>query len=65
MEVYDRWGNQVFLVDEAFAANDQGMGWDGTFRGQAQKEGVYIYNVVVNFIDGESQQFSGEINLIK
>jgi len=36
MEVYDRWGNQVFLVDEAFAANDQGMGWDGTFRGQME-----------------------------
>ena len=35
--VYNRWGQQVFLTTEI------GKGWDGTFQGNAQSSGAYVF----------------------
>src|SRR5690606_15986117 len=36
LKIFDRWGNQVFLL-ENFPPNDDSIGWDGTFRGRDMK----------------------------
>lgn len=37
--IYDRWGNRVFYSDDPHAR------WDGTYKGMASPEGVYIYEL--------------------
>ena len=39
MEIYDRWGNRLFVADDWL------NGWDGRARGQALSSGVYIYRI--------------------
>ncbi|TNE63544.1 MAG: hypothetical protein EP344_04375 [Bacteroidetes bacterium] len=62
--VYDRWGTQLFEAT-GFQANDLNSGWDGTFRGNPLNPGVYVYYVVVRFIDGESVLFRGDVTVVR
>jgi gliding motility-associated-like protein len=60
-EIYDRWGNRIFET------NMPQHGWDGTHyhTGKEYPSGVYIYRVVCTDAQGESQSYTGEINLIR
>jgi len=64
MEVYDRWGEHVFSASDIPHSQDQ-YGWDGRFKGQVMNPGVFVYLVEVEFLDGEIEQYSGSITLIK
>jgi gliding motility-associated-like protein len=46
MEVYNRWGEMVFVSDDAK------MGWDGTYQGKPCQQGQYIYKVRALSLDG-------------
>jgi gliding motility-associated-like protein len=37
LSIYNRWGERVF------EANNQSIGWDGTFNGVAQEAGTYVW----------------------
>jgi gliding motility-associated-like protein len=63
-EVYDRWGNQLF-IDAPFEHIHDYLGWDGTYQGQKVAQGVYGYLIKATFIDGSKQQFSGNLTLIR
>lgn len=41
--IYDRWGQLIY--------DNTSTGWDGTYQGQSQPEGVYTYFVAVNVPD--------------
>jgi len=58
IEIFDRWGNQVF------SANSN-IGWDGIFDGKIAPNGVYVWLITVEFIDGRIQQLSGDVTLIR
>lgn len=62
--IFNRWGAQVFAANN-FLPNDEKFGWNGTFKGVAAAEGVYIYTVEVEYINGKTQIFSGDVNIIK
>jgi gliding motility-associated-like protein len=62
--ILDRWGDQVFQATD-FLPNDPAVSWDGTFRGQALKAGVFVYVIEVVYIDGKRKVYSGDINLIR
>ncbi|MEN0002680.1 MAG: gliding motility-associated C-terminal domain-containing protein [Bacteroidota bacterium] len=62
--IFDRWGNLVFQVDD-FLPNDEDFGWNGTFEGNANNTGVYVYSVAVRFIDGSTKVFKGDVVLMK
>lgn len=62
--IYDRWGELLFESGE-FSPNDEGRGWDGTFRGQPVQGGVYIWHVGVEFVDGNKEEYSGHTTLIR
>ena len=64
-QIFDRWSEQVYLMEEPFQVNDATVGWDGTFKGQDAPVGKYIYQVVVTYQDGQTETFVGETTLIR
>ena len=64
LSVYSRWGEEVFRAVD-IPTNVEAVGWDGTFRGQNMLPGVYIYQVEVEFLDGETHRYSGDVTLVR
>jgi gliding motility-associated-like protein len=57
--IYDRWGVKVFEttnIDE---------GWDGTYKGKPQPEGVYVYQINAVTSSGKPFVKHGNITLIR
>ena len=59
LQIFSQWGEKVF------ASKDVTGGWDGTFKGEAQPVGVYVYMVNVVLRDGSKVSRKGTINLIR
>ena len=64
LQVYDRWGGQMVLLQD-FAPNDPAQGWDGRWKGQAVSPGVYVYWAEVEFADGSTEVFSGDVTVLR
>lgn len=64
LQLYDRWGNRVF-EQKNFQPNDESLGWDGNFRGQAVNPAVYVWQAVVRFADGQTEVFSGDVTVLR
>ena len=58
-KVFNRWGELVFET------TDITIGWDGTYKGQAQEMDAYAYVLSATFVDGSSQSKSGNVTLIR
>lgn len=66
-KVFNRWGT---IVADLGAINITGVGqtiqvWDGLLKGQKANQGVYIYIVEVEFIDGQTLLYRGDIALLR
>ena len=59
LRVYNQWGQ--FLYESQSIQN----GWDGTYRGELQPNGVYVYYVDVQFNDGTKAMKKGTITLLR
>jgi len=57
--VYNRWGVKVFET------SDINEGWDGTFNGDVQPMGVYIYTIDAVTPSGRSEKKQGNVTLIR
>jgi gliding motility-associated-like protein len=64
LAVYDRWGEEVF-VRTGFLPNDPGLGWDGTFRGQALNPGVFVWAAELEYVDGTTEVVYGDVTLVR
>jgi gliding motility-associated-like protein len=62
LQVYSRWGEEVFEQLD-FAAGDTNLGWDGTFKGQKLNPAVFVWQAVVEFVDGKVELFVGDVTL--
>ncbi|MDO8368986.1 MAG: gliding motility-associated C-terminal domain-containing protein [Saprospiraceae bacterium] len=62
--IFDRWGDEVFEQLD-FQPNDYTKGWDGRVRGQEAQLGVYVWYCEVEFIDGETKLFKGDVTLVR
>ena len=62
-QVFNRWGETVF-ANSNFFPNDPTAGWDCTFRGQPLNAAVFVYFMEVEFIDGETVLFKGDVMLM-
>ncbi len=60
INVYNRWGQLVYQTTSL-----DGRGWDGTFNGQPQPEGVYVYIIDANFKDGQMEHHQGNVTLLR
>lgn len=64
LRVFDRWGGLVFdgvNLPMGFEA----AGWDGTVKGEPAQSGVYVFMAEVEFIDGESVLYEGDVTLLR
>jgi gliding motility-associated-like protein len=57
--VFNQWGQKVF------EGNDKFQGWKGTFGGEPQPVGVYIYVAQISFTNGTTQTTKGTLSLIR
>lgn len=66
LSIFDRWGNLVYSVETEYVPEQIiANGWDGTYKGNFVNPGVYVYTAKVNFIDGKSLEYSGDVTLIR
>ncbi|MCC6410420.1 MAG: gliding motility-associated C-terminal domain-containing protein, partial [Saprospiraceae bacterium] len=63
LQVYDRWGNQLFL-NENFQPNEERLGWNGSFRGENMNPGVYVWWAEVELISGEKIILKGDVTIV-
>jgi len=63
MQVYSRWGELLFEKYD-FLPNREILGWDGTRQGQRLKTGAYAFFVEVEFVDGFTKVYSGDVSLL-
>lgn len=59
LKIYNRYGQLVF------ATTDMEEGWDGTMNGEELNQGVFVYTLEFDLIDGSSGKKSGNITLVK
>ena len=59
LRVYNQWGQ--FLYQSLSLQN----GWDGTYKGQMQPNGVYVYYVDLELTDGSKTMRKGTITLLR
>lgn len=57
--IFNRWGNKVY------SSTDINGGWDGTFNGQPQPAGVYIYVIEGATEKGSTIYKQGNVTLIR
>lgn len=62
--VFGRWGEQLFEHLDV-VPNDPGAGWDGRHNGEQMPPGMYVWSAQVLFLDGEAQELSGEVVLLR
>jgi len=60
LEVYGRWGGQVFT-----SAHSGRLSWDGTVRGELAPAGGYIFQAVLLRADGREEVVKGEVVLLR
>ncbi len=63
LRVYDRWGECVYEGLD-LPANDPQFGWSGMHRGQFVLPGVYVYVTEVQYFDGTTELFYGDVTVV-
>ena len=59
MEIYSRWGELIFYSD------DQNVGWDGYIDGRLAPQGVYLYKLTLEFVDGQRTTRLGDVTILR
>lgn len=57
--VYNRYGQKVFETD------NQGIGWDGMFKGREENAGVFAWMVEYTMVNGNSGMIKGNTTLVR
>ena len=63
-QVFNRWGESVFEVYNA-PTNDPLYGWNGSYRGEEYNSAVFTWFAEVEFLDGQTVLFKGDVLLMK
>jgi len=64
LKVFDRWGNLVFETSN-IPLGAENLGWDGRFNGQLVSSNVFVYYAIVQFKDGATEQFGGDVLVLR
>jgi PKD repeat protein len=62
LEIYDRWGEQLFSQDSEVP--DHVVGWTGYYRGSLCREDVYVWKASGRYANGKAFVKAGTITLI-
>jgi len=63
-QIFDRWGAKVHEASD-FPPNSSEFGWDGRQRGSPVAQGVYVYYIEVDFVDGSSDSYRGDVTVLR
>ena len=61
--VFDRYGSLIYSQHDFSAVNN--IGWDGFYKNRLMPNGVYIYWVELERMDGTKTILSGEVGLLR
>ncbi|HND87965.1 MAG TPA: gliding motility-associated C-terminal domain-containing protein, partial [Saprospiraceae bacterium] len=65
-QVYDRWGELLYERTNFIPDNDNlEEGWDGRYKGDFVNPGVYIYVLEVDFLDGRTLLYRGDVTVVR
>lgn len=62
--VFNRWGALVY-EEKGGALMAELMGWDGTYKGNPQPTGMFVYVLSLEWADGRQEALSGEVLLLR
>jgi hypothetical protein len=62
--VFSRWG-RVIMEQNDLAPNDPALGWDGRINGDKAPPAVFVYFAEIEFVDGATEQFRGDVTLVR
>ena len=65
IQIFDRWGEKVFEINNVPPSDVTGPGWDGRFRGRYVDPGVFVYMVSVEFLDNVTLLYRGDITVMR
>lgn len=63
-QIYDRNGSRLFEANDFLPGAAEGA-WNGIVNGEIMPTGPYVMAVVIEFVDGKEQVFSGEVTLMR
>ena len=63
-QIFSRTGSLVF-EQTGFQPNDPAYSWFGDFNGQPLNSGVYVYLAEIEFLDGLTEVFKGDVTLLR
>jgi gliding motility-associated-like protein len=63
-QIFDRWGNKMFYTQN-IESNIPSLGWNGTSNGEDAPGAIYVYLIEVEFEDGSTEIFAGDVTLIR
>jgi gliding motility-associated-like protein len=58
MKIFNRWGEQIYECDGLDRS------WDGTYKGEKVIEGVYLYKIEAESLDGENYYLNGNVTVL-
>ena len=64
VKVFNRWGSLIFARQNP-SMHDDSDGWDGTYKGQLLQSDVYVWIAQIEFEDGETEMFQGDVALMR
>ncbi len=64
MLIADRWGEIVYEA-ENIDLDDEQRFWNGEYRNEDLNSAVHVYYVVVEYIDGRTESFKGDVTIIR
>lgn len=59
LSIFNQWGERIYQ------STDVTRGWPGTYKGEEQPAGVYIYTAKLKLMDGQELAKKGAVNLIR
>jgi gliding motility-associated-like protein len=65
IQIFNRWGSLLFSVENEAANGFGSSGWDGSYDGKIMDPGVYLYLVEIQFVDGKTFLYRGDVTLIR
>jgi gliding motility-associated-like protein len=64
LDVYSRWGELVFQRND-FEPNYESRGWNGFYRGKVLPPGVFAWVAEIEFVDGFTALYKGDVLLVR
>ncbi len=64
LRIFDRWGALVFDRSNLPMGREE-YGWDGTFKGRPVNPGVFVFMASIEFIDGQTILYEGDVTVVR